>query len=192
MSEALPQRVVVIGASGAGKTRLAERLARALDAPFVEMDALYWLPEWVARAPEEFVGRLAQATAGERWVAAGNYFSSGAGQTVWARADCLVWIDLPLRTTLPRLLVRSWRRWRHHELLWGRNVERFWPQFRLWDTKASLWAYAIRTHRSRRRRYLEVLRDPRWAHMRIVHLTSPRDVEAFARGIEARAGSREG
>ena len=126
MSEALPQRVVVIGASGAGKTRLAERLARAIDAPFVEMDALYWLPEWVARAPEEFVGRLAQATAGERWVAAGNYFSSGAGQTVWARADCLVWIDLPLRTTLPRLLVRSWRRWRHHELLWGRNVERFW------------------------------------------------------------------
>lgn len=41
------RRVHVIGNSSSGKTTLAMRLARALDADFVELDALNWLPNWV-------------------------------------------------------------------------------------------------------------------------------------------------
>ena len=187
MPNEMLQRVVVIGAPGTGKSQLAERLAAALRVPFVEMDALYWKPGWVDSPAEEFSARLAEATARDRWVVAGNYTHAG-GRDIWPRADCVVWIDLPLRITLPRLLLRSWRRWRTRELLWGTNIERFWPQLRLWDAKTSLLSFSVRTHATRRRNNLEAMRDPAFAS-RFLRLTTPREVEEFARGIEAGAGA---
>ena len=178
-------RIVIIGSSGAGKTQLAERLAYALDAPFVELDALFWEPDWVEPPEDAFAARIAAATAGDRWVAAGNYRRYGAS-LLWPRADRIVWLDLPLHVTLARLVRRTWRRWRRHEVLWGTNVERFWPQLRLWDPKASLVAYSVMTHRQRRQQYLDAMRDPAFAS-RFVRLTSAPEVEAFARAVEARS-----
>ncbi|MPZ15785.1 MAG: hypothetical protein GEU73_15410 [Chloroflexi bacterium] len=42
-------RVVVVGTSCAGKTTLARRLARILASEHVELDSLYWGPEWTPR-----------------------------------------------------------------------------------------------------------------------------------------------
>lgn len=50
------RRIHVIGNSCAGKSTLGQRLARALDVPFVELDALNWQPGWVglnATDPDE-------------------------------------------------------------------------------------------------------------------------------------------
>ena len=44
-SQADLTRVVVVGTTCSGKTTYAGRLARALGAQHVELDALYWLPE---------------------------------------------------------------------------------------------------------------------------------------------------
>ena len=38
-------RILVVGTSGAGKSRLAGQLAAALGVPHVELDALYWGPD---------------------------------------------------------------------------------------------------------------------------------------------------
>ena len=53
-------RIHVIGNSSSGKSTLAARLAGALDAPLVELDAINWQPGWVglnATDPEEFKRR---------------------------------------------------------------------------------------------------------------------------------------
>lgn len=42
-------RILVVGTSGAGKSRLAGQLAAALGVPHVELDALYWGPDWTPR-----------------------------------------------------------------------------------------------------------------------------------------------
>lgn len=180
---------MVVGSSNSGKSTLARRLASSLDAPFVELDALYWRPGWVGAPDDEFAASVQQATAGDRWVVAGSY-SRVTRPYVWPRAECVIWFDLPLHVTMPRLLRRSWQRWRTRELLWGTNTEVFWKHLKLWDIEQSLPAYALRTHWSRRRRQLAEMRDPRWAHLRFVRLRSPREIEAFARGFEAAARER--
>ena len=182
------RRVTVVGPSGSGKSTLGARLAAALRVPYIELDALYWKPGWVESPDEEFIPRLHSLAAGDGWVAAGGYWRQTSA-TLWPRADTVVWLDLPLAQTLSRLMRRCWRRWRTREVLWGTNVERLWPQFKLWDGDASLFGYTLRTHRSKRRRYLDAMADPRWRHVRFVHLRSPAAIEAFAREIEAAARS---
>jgi adenylate kinase family enzyme len=144
------QRVLIVGDSNSGKTTLGHALADALGVRFVELDALYWLPGWQGRPPDEFRALLqASLPADEDWVAAGNYTSYR--DAFWPRADTGIWLDFPLRITLPRLVRRSWRRYRSKELLWGTNYDRFWPMFKLWDTKASLLSFTVAWHGRRRR-----------------------------------------
>ena len=87
-----------MGNSGSGKTTLAARLAEALDADLVELDALNWEPGWVAlneSAPEELERRFRAATGGERWVTAGSY-TRLCQRAFWPRLEAIVWLDLPL------------------------------------------------------------------------------------------------
>jgi hypothetical protein len=93
MSATTPQRVVVIGVTGSGKTTFARGVADSIGAPCVELDALHWEPGWQAAPPETFLARVAAATAGERWVADGNY--SRAQGLLWPRAEAIVWLDYP-------------------------------------------------------------------------------------------------
>lgn len=79
-------RIQVTGNSGSGKTTLAERLARVLDAAFVDLDALNWEPDWQAindTDPAELERRFGAATASRRWVASGSY-TSLCQRTCWA------------------------------------------------------------------------------------------------------------
>ncbi len=44
---ALPgARIVVIGASGSGKTTFSNQLAGKLAYNHIELDAIHWLPDW--------------------------------------------------------------------------------------------------------------------------------------------------
>ena len=50
-------RIHVIGNSASGKSTLAARLASALDAPLVELDAINWRPGWVGLAVRSSASR---------------------------------------------------------------------------------------------------------------------------------------
>ena len=179
----------VIGNSNSGKSTLAERLAGVLEAGFVELDALNWLPGWVGlneTDPEELERRFQQATRGDAWVVAGSY-SAYSQRVFWPRLQTVIWLDLPLRVLLVRFFRRSWRRWRRRELLWGTNVERFWLHFALWRGSGSLLYWILFHHHRKRRDMLRWMGDPRWSHIRFVRLTSTSEVESFARAVEASA-----
>ncbi|HEX2282531.1 MAG TPA: hypothetical protein VHG52_12310, partial [Thermomicrobiales bacterium] len=108
---------------------------------------------------------------------AGNY--SKQRDVSWERADTVVWLDLPLRTSLRRCIGRTWRRYRTREMLWNGNYENFWENLMLWNPKRSLFSYSVTRHRSRRRAFLQWMDDPRWAHITFIHLRSPEEVERW-------------
>ena len=82
------------------KSTLAAELARRLDAEFVELDALFWLPGWEQVSTDAFRERVSEAIAVECWVVGGNY--SRARDLIWSAADTLIWL-----ATSPELQARS-------------------------------------------------------------------------------------
>ncbi len=186
MPSPIGRRIHVVGNTSAGKSTLATQLAATLGVPFVELDALNWLPGWVglnATDPEEFEHRIAEATRGDGWVVAGSY-STFSEKVFWDRLETVVWLDLPLPLVLYRVVTRSWRRWRAKELLWGTNYERFFPQLAVWRKEDSLVWWAVTQQKRKRRAMLAKMADPRWAHIRFVRLTSPREIDTFRRAVQ--------
>ena len=181
------RRVHVIGNSSSGKSTLAARLAKALDAKFVELDALNWLPGWVGlneTDPDELERRFRHATRGDAWVVAGSY-AGYSQRSFWARLETVIWLDLPMRVLLKRVFIRSWRRARSRELLWGTNVEGFWQHFMVWRKEKSLIYWIVTQHARKRRQMLSWMADPRWAHVRFVRLVSAGEADGFADAVEA-------
>jgi adenylate kinase family enzyme len=183
------RRIIVGGPTNSGKSTLGAKLAQRLDVPFIELDALWWLPGWTERDLDEFRGLVRKAIDGrDGWVIAGNTRGSHRWQhsrqmdITWPVADTVVWLDFPLRITIPRILRRSWQRWRSNELLWGTNRERFWPQLKIWDPAESLVAFDVKWHREWRRRYEAAMAAPEWRHITFVRLRRPRELQAWLDG----------
>jgi adenylate kinase family enzyme len=144
----------VIGHTGSGKTTFARALAAKLGVPHVELDALHWRSGWALAPPEEVQARVEEVLEADGWVIDGNYGGT-LGTTVLDRAHQIVWLDLPFRTTFPRVLRRTLRRLRTREQLWDTtNRESFRSAFLSRD---SILLYSIKTHRHRRRRCRELV-----------------------------------
>ena len=112
-------RYVIVGTSGSGKTTLARRLASQIDSRHVELDALFWLPDWQMRSTEEFRRLVAEATAGDRWVVDGNY--SIARDVAWQRAEAIIWLDLPFYVVMAQVIRRTLGRCITRHKLWNDN-----------------------------------------------------------------------
>jgi adenylate kinase family enzyme len=167
-------RIAITGASGNGKTTLARELARVAGLRHVETDALHHGPNWQSCGADVLRERVLAATEGDDWVVDSTYHGM-IGYTAADRADVVVWLDLPLRRTLPRLLRRTAvRRWRRVEL-WNGNVEEGG-----WDAvRYLIWPAIVNTFRNRR------VLPQRYARHRLVRLRSDAEVRAFVQSIQA-------
>ena len=167
------QRISVVGTIGSGKTTFAHKTSRLLDAPHVELDALHWEPNWVEAPNDLFRERVKQSLQGDSWIADGNYHQ--VRDIVWSLADTVVWLDYPFRTIIARLAKRTLRRIFTREELWNGNREHVRGLF----TQDSVFLWAIRTYRRRRRQYPVLLGRPENLHLRVVRLRSPSDATRF-------------
>jgi adenylate kinase family enzyme len=182
-SLSIGRRIAVVGSAASGKSTLARRVAEALKAPVIELDALFWQRDWHPSADDDFKQRVLEATRGAAWVLDGHY--QRLWSAVWPAVDTVIWLDLPLPQLVWRGARRSWRRLRTGEVLWGTNVERPWRQLQVWDPNKSLLAWLLVTHRERRRQYVHAALDPRWSHIRFVRLCSSDEVELLASALAA-------
>jgi adenylate kinase family enzyme len=161
---------IVSSASGNGKTTLGRELATRLGVPFVEVDALHHGPGWTEASPEELRARVEPLLAGDGWVVDG-YYRGKLGDLIPRSADLVVWLDLPIRVWLPRLLRRTLHRVARREELWNGNRESL---RNVLFSRNSLLLYSLRSHVRRRRTYAQDL-----APFDVVRLRTPREVERW-------------
>lgn len=170
-----PRRVLVAGVSGVGKTTLAAAISAAIRAPHTEIDGLFHGPNWVPR--ESFLEDVEAFTAEEAWVTEWQY--ARARPLLAGRADTLVWLDLPVRVALWRLIRRTMRRSRARAELWNGNVEP--PLRRMLVDRDHIIRWGIRT----RRKLKPVVPRLESEHpdLRVVRLRSQRDVDTWLRAL---------
>jgi adenylate kinase family enzyme len=170
------KRVVVVGVTSSGKSTLAEKLAKHLDLKYIELDALYWEPNWQPAPLEVFRARVEKATQTEKWIVAGNYHV--ARDLIWPKADVVIWLDYSLWRVLWQLTRRSFARWWTRELLWDTNREPLWVHFKLWSTD-SLYHWLFKTYWRRKREYPMLLSQPEHQHLKLIRFRYPNEAEEW-------------
>jgi adenylate kinase family enzyme len=181
----IPRRIVVSGTTGSGKSTTARRIAAITGAPCVELDALHWEANWTPAPEDVFRQRIREATAGDAWVADGNY--AVARELTWGRADLVVWLDYTIARIFWQLTRRTCGRVIRREELWHGNRESVRTALLSRD---SLYVWALQTHWTKRRKYPEIFAKD-YPHLRVVRIRSPRALERWMREFESAVGASE-
>ena len=167
-------RVVVVGTSGAGKSTLARQLASALQANYIELDAINWQTGWHdlnTHDLETFRNKTAQAVAGEAWVCDGNY--GAVRPIVWARATHIVWLDYPKSVVMRRAIWRTLLRLMDRRELWIGTGNRE-PFSRLFSKEGTIrWAWD--SWKGVRTTYEAMTTDRANGHIRVLRLRHPHE-----------------
>ena len=176
------RRIAVIGNSGSGKSTLALMLSRRLGLDHVELDAIHHQAGWVPLPDAEFRARVADRLRPDgAWVCDGNY--PAVRDIVWARADTVLWLDLPRHVVTTRVVRRSLRRVWNGTPLWNGNTERLGELLRLHDPQRSVIAWSVSRHRAYREQYAMAPADPANRHLRFVRLRTTREVARWSAAL---------
>ena len=171
-------RILVVGTSGAGKSRLAGQLAAALGVPHVELDALYWGPDWTPRPRADFEAALRTATAAPAWVIDGNHGS--ARDLLWPHATHMVWLDYSRATVMARVLRRTLRRVLLRQPLWAGNRESL---RRTLFTRGSILRWSWDTFEKNRRAYTGLRDGNVYPQLQWPEFRRPAEAQAWLRHI---------
>jgi adenylate kinase family enzyme len=174
------KRIVVIGVTGCGKSVLAEQVAQKRNLEFIELDALYWKPNWVESDQEEFLQKVDLATRAPAWALAGNY--SYARDLIWPRAEAVVWLDYPFPLVFGRLVKRTLQRWWTQEPLWGTNYERLLPQLKIWS-KTSLFYWQVHSYRRHKWLYPQLMASPEYSRLKFFHFRNPDETKTWLESL---------
>ncbi|MET0136371.1 MAG: adenylate kinase [Kibdelosporangium sp.] len=156
-------RVLVAGSTGSGKTTMARELSARYGLPRFELDALYHGPGWVKRP--EFEADVKEFSTLPAWVTEDQYHRL-LGDTLWRRADTVVWLDMPLHVVMSRVLRRSVGRAITRKELWNGNRER-WREW-LQPDHPIRWAWS--EYDRKRAQVLEYA--GKHPHVNLIHLTA--------------------
>ncbi|MEQ9261432.1 MAG: AAA family ATPase [Roseovarius sp.] len=165
------RRIAIIGAPGSGKSTLARSIGQRMGLPVYHMDHIHWKPGWVPRPGEEKLKLARDVLAREAWVFEGGF--DAIQEERMARAQVMIWLDLPLR-------LRAWRVARRTLVWFGRVRPDLQEGCRegLNPEMLGFWRYIWRTRHLARDRIAASL-DPLPPGLMLHHLRSPAEVRAF-------------
>jgi len=174
-----PERVLIAGVTGSGKTTLARRLAETWSLEHIEIDALFHGPDWTPRP--EFLDDVRSFAATERWITEWQYTSKGTDEIMTPRAQLALWLDYPYRVVRSRLIRRTLGRSVLRTEVYNGNVEKpIWKLLSTREPEENILAWQTKTLGYWRAKMPDV--RERFPHLTIVRLTHPRETERWLRG----------
>jgi adenylate kinase family enzyme len=175
-------KILVIGTSGSGKTTLAGKLSRVLGIKNIELDALFWKPNWIQSGTEEFREKIIDSIKGaEGYVLHGNY--NKVKDLTWGNVNTVIWLDYSRAVVMWRVLKRTVARIITKEELWAGNRETFRKSF-LEKDSIILWAW--NTYAKRKEQYSAMAKENPFRIEEFIILKNPREEKAFLKSIESK------
>lgn len=176
MLELKLNRINVVGTSGSGKTVFSRDLAKILGYPHIEMDKIFWGPNWYWPSDDEFFGNLRKSLGGDRWVLDGNY--TRTIPIKWEKVDTVIWLDYSFPRTIFQALKRAIKRSISGEELWEGtgNRESLRKSF---FSKDSIILWTLKTHGKVRKKYESCTMDEKLSHIRFVRLKNQDESKRF-------------
>ena len=136
----MKKRIWIVGAPGAGKTTLARELHTRLHYPLIELDDLYWTPNWGRKDEKEFQQCVKAYSEQSTWIIDGEY--PQVREIIKNRYDCLILLQFPIRFSIFHIIKRTIRGCLTGQSVCGGNKESI---IRLFGQEGLI-RYAIKQH----------------------------------------------
>ncbi len=129
-------RIVIIGISGTGKTRLAQKLSKIFNIPIVHYDEICWGENWTEKDEKIVKQEIEKEILADKWVLEG--YIEPASQSRLKRADLVIYLDYSGAQAFWGGIQRWWRNkgknrpelasgciekfdWDYLKIMWNRN-----------------------------------------------------------------------
>ncbi len=165
------RRILVYGATGSGKSTMAQALSELAGIPWTSVDDLCWRPGWVAVPPSEQLAHFDALTASDSWILDAAY--PAWRHLAYERADVVIAMDYPRLVSLTRVLRRTATRMRRREEICNGNHET-WRRFLSRDSLVVWHFRSFGSKRAEMRQWAAAATGPR-----VILLRSPARARAF-------------
>jgi adenylate kinase family enzyme len=165
------KRINIVGSSGSGKSTFGKKLSSALNIPYIEIDQIFWGPNWYRPEKEEFHAKLENHISGDTWILDGNY--SKTVSIKWKNVQTVIWLDYSFFRIMYQTIRRAISRMISQQELWPGtgNKETFRKAF---FSKESIILWSLSQFRKVKNRYRQIMRDPSYSHINFIRLKSPK------------------
>ncbi|MCF7912401.1 MAG: adenylate kinase [Candidatus Cloacimonetes bacterium] len=169
-------KIYVIGCSCSGKSTLALKLAARLDITHIELDQIWWLPDWQERKITEFRQIVeSRLNSSDNWVIDGNY--RRVRDIILPQVDQIIWLNLPFHIVFWRSITRTISRSISHKSVCNGNYERLSALL----SRDGMPAWIIRSYKIRKQ-YGSALKA---TDNRVIELKTPKAINTFLKNLKS-------
>ncbi|MFX1343533.1 MAG: adenylate kinase [Promethearchaeota archaeon] len=173
-------RINVVGTSNSVKIIFSKRLFNILSVPHIEMDGLFWGPNWYPSSYEDFCSKLRLALKGDSLILDGNYTRTIPVKR--KRVTTIIWLDFSFPRILYQAIIRATKRIITREELWSGTGNR--ETLRALFSKNSIVFYAIISHRRVRKKYEALIKSDYYSNIQFIRLRSPKQFKLFLNRVK--------
>lgn len=172
-------RILIVGTSGSGKSTLARKISNILSVPDIELDALFWKPNWTQSNKEEFRAKIQESISkSSGFIMHGNY--NQVRDLTWGNSDIVIWLDYSKKLVMWRVLKRSVLRILSNEPLWANNKETIRKTF---FSKESIILWSWNTYDIRKKLYSEFIEKPEYENIKLLRIKSTKEADKLLQSI---------